>query len=613
MTPRARGRSLVWLVTGAFLLAAVVGAVLQALTVMAVVRPIEARESRARAELAVSSVAAAFAAEPAPPGEAALDSLLRRERLQQSLRPAVLVVRLNDGTTATWPPEFVHFLPRLMGDSTEARGGEHVRNEVIARRSLVRGPRVVGEVLALRRGPPGPGSRWPGWGVGLSPLATWVYLPMAALLSAALALLLVRLLASRLGELERLASRVAEGDLSARVPNPRGDEIGRVAEQLNRMAERLASAREELEANDRQRRQLFADITHELVTPLTAIRGSAETLLDPAVALSPDDRARYTRGVLEESRRLDRMIRDLFELSRLEAGASPLDLERLDWAALCRNTIERFRPRYAAAHLGLEWIGANGEAWVEADGLRLEQVLDNLLVNALRYVPAGGHVTVDLQRGADGQGGWRMIVRDDGPGLPEAELGHVFERFYRGDQAQGGRRERDEAGSGLGLAIVRQIVERHGGAVRARAVTPHGLAIEVVQLYQLAGEGAATVRLEAAGPAWGDARRDEVKEVLVNLLENARNAGARGIVVAVASGRLEVRDDGSGIPPDLLPRIFEPRFSTTTSGSGLGLAIVRRLVESWGGTVEVESAVGRGTTVVVRLVPAGAPVRSAGL
>jgi signal transduction histidine kinase len=104
-----------------------------------------------------------------------------------------------------------------------------------------------------------------------------------------------------------------------------------------------------------------------------------------------------------------------------------------------------------------------------------------------------------------------------------------------------------------------------------------------------------------------------VKEVLVNLLENARNAGARNIAVAVASGRLEVRDDGSGIPPDLLPRIFEPRFSTTTSGSGLGLAIVRRLVESWGGTVGVESVVGRGTTVVVRLEPAGAPARSAGV
>jgi signal transduction histidine kinase len=113
------------------------------------------------------------------------------------------------------------------------------------------------------------------------------------------------------------------------------------------------------------------------------------------------------------------------------------------------------------------------------------------------------------------------------------------------------------------------------------------------------------------GPAWGDARRDELKEVLVNLLENARNATARTIVVAVGSGWVEVTDDGSGIPPHLLPRIFEPRFSTTTSGSGLGLAIVRRLVESWGGKVDVESVVGRGTTVTVRFTAVAAPARAA--
>ncbi len=136
---------------------------------------------------------------------------------------------------------------------------------------------------------------------------------------------------------------------------------------------------------------------------------------------------------------------------------------------------------------------------------------------------------------------------------------------------------------------------------------------EVVQLYQLAGEAAvATVRLVVNGAASGQSRRDELKEVLVNLLENARNAGARTIVVDVSAGCVEVRDDGSGIPPHLLPRIFEPRFSTTTSGSGLGLAIVRRLVESWGGSVEVDSVVGRGTTATVRFAGAELPAPAAG-
>jgi two-component system nitrogen regulation sensor histidine kinase NtrY len=134
------------------------------------------------------------------------------------------------------------------------------------------------------------------------------------------------------------------------------------------------------------------------------------------------------------------------------------------------------------------------------------------------------------------------------------------------------------------------------------------VAEEVVQLYRLAEEGT-EVRLEVHRPAWGEARRDEVKEVLVNLLENARNAAASRITVRASLGCLEVADDGEGIAADLLPRIFEPRFSTTTSGSGLGLPIVRRLVESWGGAVDVESVEGSGTTVTVRLPPS--PARAA--
>jgi signal transduction histidine kinase len=124
---------------------------------------------------------------------------------------------------------------------------------------------------------------------------------------------------------------------------------------------------------------------------------------------------------------------------------------------------------------------------------------------------------------------------------------------------------------------------------------------EVVQLYRLAEEGC-EVQLVGEPQAFGAARPDEVKEVMVNLLENARNAGAALVRITVGAGLIRVADDGAGIPAELLPRVFEPRFSTTTSGSGLGLAIVRRLVESWGGRIEVESEPGQGTVVTVHLL-----------
>ena len=131
-------------------------------------------------------------------------------------------------------------------------------------------------------------------------------------------------------------------------------------------------------------------------------------------------------------------------------------------------------------------------------------------------------------------------------------------------------------------------------------------ASEVVQLYRLAEEGS-VVTLTGNGAVWSVARKDELKEVLVNLLENARNAQASRISVDVAPGQITVEDDGEGIPPDQLPRIFEPRFSSTTSGSGLGLPIVRRLVESWGGKVNVSSEVGKGTRVFIRILPVDPP------
>jgi len=302
-----------------------------------------------------------------------------------------------------------------------------------------------------------------------------LFLPIDIAVSIAGGLVMVRVLVGRLRSMELLTGRVAEGDLSVRIADRSGDEIGRLAQQLDRMTDRLAEARAQLEGNEQQRRKLFADVTHELATPLTSIRGYAETLLDPNVKVSGEERTQYVRGLLDESSRLDRLIRDMFELARLEADASQLAREPLDWAALCRNTIERFESRSRKIGLKLVWRGGADEAWIDADGRRIERVLDNLLVNALRYVPEGGTVELGLEPDSDRKR-FRLTVSDDGPGVPAEELPHVFERFYRGARDP---KARDQSGSGLGLAIVKEIVERHGGTVAASVRSPRGLTIAV--------------------------------------------------------------------------------------------------------------------------------------
>ncbi|HVP15256.1 MAG TPA: HAMP domain-containing sensor histidine kinase [Terriglobales bacterium] len=508
-----RGRSLFWTISGLFLLAIVIGSFVQVLIAVAVLRPLEEREQRTRAELAASGLAAEIAAAPAP-GMPELQAMLQKHRAALGPGPGVIAYREGSTWRLTDPPDRGRFLDRILSGAvpggpppgerppfSERPPGQErgprppgggsaprlpERHDITVTRPVIRGSQHLGEVAVVR-------PLWPRGGPALffEPASALLFLPVTLIASALVAFVVVRMLVRRLRAMELLAARVAHGDLSVRIGDPRGDEIGRLAQRLDRMTERLAEARARVEATEHQRRQLFADITHELATPLTSIRGYAETLLDPGVPKSDEEQGRYVRGVLEESRRLDRLIRDLFDLARLEAGASPLEKVRLDWAALCRNTAERFQPRFAAAGLRLGWSESPAEAWIEADGHRLEQVLENLLVNALRYVPKGGSVELALD---SVPAGYRLTVRDDGPGLPAEDLSHAFERFYRGagarvDAPTGDASERggvdrsgaatDRGGSGLGLAIVREIVERHGGTVSARAREPRGLEIAV--------------------------------------------------------------------------------------------------------------------------------------
>ncbi len=481
MSGPGRRRSLFWTLAGVFLLAAILATLAQVVITSQVLRPIEEREVHAHAEATATALARELEGTSRPYTDRELDSLFVRWRTRLGDRPPWLMFQRPDGTVSGAPTLRVHWVQPLLPRIDQPPvlrapppGSEGPRRLDLLAHSIVRrGGETLGQVFVIQPArPEGPGS------ILTSP-ATLMSVPLAILFSAFVGLVLVRLLVRRLDALNTLAARVAEGDLSARSGDTSGDEIGELAARLDRMTERLEQARDQLKATEQQRRQLFADITHELATPLTSIRANAETLLDPGVPLDAADRTRYVQGVLEESRRLDRLIRDLFDLARLEAGATPLVLERLDWVALCRNTIERFEPRFQRAGLDLRWGPSESEAWVQADGHRMEQVLENLLGNALHYVPPGGHVEVALTRTALGPRRYRLEVSDDGPGLPEAELPRVFERFYRAADARGSGTAHELGGSGLGLAILREIVERHGGRAEALRVRPSGLRIRV--------------------------------------------------------------------------------------------------------------------------------------
>jgi signal transduction histidine kinase len=274
----------------------------------------------------------------------------------------------------------------------------------------------------------------------------------------------------RLKAVQGATDRLGAGDLDARAPEQGGDEVTAVARSFNRMADELSSRARALEGADSARRQLLADVSHELMTPLTAMRGYLETLSMAEIEIDPPTRERYLQIVSEETHRLERIVGDLLDLARLEGGGSAMRQERVDVAALFDRVAARHERELRQRHVRLEFHVNAGAERVIGDPDRLEQALQNLAANALRHTPDGGQITLTSR--AD-EHGVRLTVRDTGPGIPPEHLPLIFERFYKADAAR-----KFAGGSGLGLSIVKAIVERHGGTITAR--NDNGAVFEIV-------------------------------------------------------------------------------------------------------------------------------------
>jgi signal transduction histidine kinase len=274
-------------------------------------------------------------------------------------------------------------------------------------------------------------------------------LPVAVLLALTVTQVLARGMTSPLRSMTAAARAMARGDYSRRVQATSRDEVGELARAFNRMAA-------DLEAADRERRELVANVSHELRTPISALQAILENLVDGVAEPDPAT----LQAALAQTERLGRLVRELLDLSRIDAGTEPLDRQDVAMAPVLEAAVAEAAMTGRDVRFTVDVSPPGARAW--ADGARLHQVLANLLDNAARHSPPGGTVRVMARSGPDGL---RLEVADDGPGIAPADRDRVFDRFYRGAPAAA------DGSTGLGLAIARWAVTLHGGQI---ALAPAG-------------------------------------------------------------------------------------------------------------------------------------------
>lgn len=364
--------------------------------------------------------------------------------------------------------------PRTGRGGGRGRGGGAPGFDAARANAFVFAPIVIGGspagMVAVAQTPPPMWAAISSLGPALG-LQAFAVLCVGALL---VSLLVFRPARRRLGKLQSAVQAFGDGRTEVRAPEEGGDEVAGLARAFNEMAGRLDERTQALIESDRVRRQLLADVSHELGTPLSAIRGYVETLSMPGVRLDDATRDRYLGIVTQETERLERIVGDLLDLARLEGGGQTMDWWKVPVAALFQRVEDRHGPTLRERRVQLVTHVEPADLAVSGDESRLEQAVQNLAANAIRHTPPGGQIT--LRAGVVDPHGQddlvEITIEDTGPGVPEEHLGRVFDRFYKADASRTGTAT--PSGSGLGLSIVRAIVTRHGGTVSAENVPGGG-------------------------------------------------------------------------------------------------------------------------------------------
>lgn len=302
---------------------------------------------------------------------------------------------------------------------------------------------------------------------GVNRFLTQIYMAIALIgfLSLALTLFVVRRLSrgivKPLREMEETAASMAQGRYDKRVEITTEDEVGQLGSSINTLAQELGRFVAHTEHMEKLRRDFVANVSHELRTPLTIIRGYTEALQD-GTACGADQTGRFTKLIVSETERLERLINDLLDLSRLQARQYVMDVEQIPLTEVVDSVIAMLGEKAANKGIALSWRANNIIPPVPGNGDRLVQLMLILLDNAIKYTPAGGKVSVELAREQEDV---TLTVTDNGTGIPPEDLPFIWERFYKADKAH----SRTNHGTGLGLSIAREIIDRHGAKVNVES------------------------------------------------------------------------------------------------------------------------------------------------
>ena len=295
---------------------------------------------------------------------------------------------------------------------------------------------------------------------------------IGVVISAVLSFIISKPLLQPIIGMTKAAEAMAGGDFSRKIDVESDDEIGILAHTFNDMAFQLMTTLEEIKKSETLRREFVANVSHELRTPLTSIRSYAETLTDYH-DIPKEMEIDFLHVIQNESDRMTKIVQDLLELSRFDAGSSKLNIELFSLEQSIHDVNDTIALEAKKHRHVINLMLDEDLPYIHGDKARIEQVLLNILSNAVKYTPDSG--TIDITGGRKSENVW-ISIKDNGIGIPEEDLARIFDRFYRVDKA----RSRQSGGTGLGLSIAREIVIRHGGDIRIESEPGEGTAVTVI-------------------------------------------------------------------------------------------------------------------------------------